>query len=66
VKLESWHSTDEKARWKVVRRDYCTDVPGDIITANEETGECQMKVAGDTKTLSFGPWGIRIVGRDQR
>lgn len=62
-KLESWHSTDDKARWKIVRMDDFTDVEGTIITADEATGECCLSVKGETKTLSFGPHGIRIVGR---
>lgn len=63
MKLESWHSTEDKRRWKIVRRDDCTDVPGDIITADETSGECCLQVSGETKSLSFGPSGIRIVGR---
>jgi hypothetical protein len=63
MKLESWQSADDKKKWKLVRTDNFTDVPGDIVTADEVTGECSMLVAGETKTLSFGPGGIRIVGR---
>ncbi len=67
MKLESWHSTADKAKWKIVRRDNFTDVDGQIVTADDDTGECcvQVTVGGnsETKTLSFGPNGIRIVGR---
>jgi len=63
LKLESWHSSEDKSRWKVVRTDNYTDVPGEIVTADETTGECSMQVGGETKTLSFGPGGIRIIGR---
>ncbi len=63
MKLESWHSAEDKRRWKIVRTDNYTDVPGEIITADEATGECCVQVGGETKTLSFGPRGIRIVGR---
>jgi hypothetical protein len=63
MKLESWHSTEDKRRWKIVRTDDYTDVAGDIITADEATGECCIQVGGETKTLSFGPRGIRIVGK---
>lgn len=63
MKLESHQSPSEKARWKIVRTDDFTDVKGDIINADEATGECIMQVAGETKTLSFGPGGIRICGR---
>jgi len=62
MKLESWHSTEDKRRWKIVRTDNYTDVPGEIITADEATGECGMRLSGESKTLSFGPYGIRIVG----
>jgi hypothetical protein len=63
VKLESYHSVEDKKRWKIVRTDNYADVPGEIITADETTGECCIKVGGETKTLSFGPRGIKIVGR---
>ena len=63
VKLESWHSSEDKHRWKIVRTDNYTDVPGEIVTADETTGECSLHVGGETKTLSFGPGGIRICGR---
>jgi hypothetical protein len=63
VKLEAWESAEVKRRWKIVRTNDYTDVAGDIIAANEDTGECCLVVAGETKTLSFGPNGIRIVGR---
>jgi len=62
MKLESWLSSEDKRRWKIVRTDDYTDLPGEIITADEATGECSMLVRGETKTLSFGPGGIRIVG----
>lgn len=69
MKFESWQSTEDKARFKVVRTDTYTDVPGDIVTADEATGECAMLVqkadhsGTEAKTSSFGPGGIRIVGR---
>jgi hypothetical protein len=63
MKFESWHEAADKAKWKIVRLDDLTDVDGLIVTANDETGECCVQVSGETKTLSFGPRGIRIVGR---
>ena len=63
MKLESYDSVEDKKRWKIVRTDSCTDVDGEIITADEVSGECCVQVGGETKTLSFGPRGIRIVGR---
>ena len=46
-----------------MRTDSYRDVEGEIITADEVTGECSVHVGDETKTLSFGPGGIRIVGR---
>jgi hypothetical protein len=63
MKLESWHSSEEKRRWKIVRTDTYADVPGEIVSADETTGECSLEVGGQTKTMSFGPGGIRIIGR---
>ena len=66
MKIESWSSSEDKRRWKIVRTDNYTDVPGEIVCADEATGECSLHVAGETKTLSFGPGGIRIVGSGRR
>jgi hypothetical protein len=46
-----------------VRTDNYTDVAGEIVAADETTGECSVHIGGENKTLSFGPGGIRIVGR---
>ena len=70
MKLESWHGREDKRRWKedkrrwkIVRADTYADVPGEIVTAGETTGECSLELGGETKVLSFGRGGIRIVGR---
>ena len=63
MKLESFDSTEDKKRWKIVRTDDYTDVPGEIIAADEDTGECSMVVAGETKPMNFGPGGMRIIRR---
>jgi hypothetical protein len=68
MKLESWHSAEDKARWKIVRTDNYTDVPGNIITADEMSGECCLErydCNGETTTvpLSLGYRGLRIVRR---
>jgi hypothetical protein len=63
MKLETWHSSAEKALWKIVRLDTYVDVEGDIISADESTGECSLQVGAEAKTFSFGPNGMRIVGR---
>ncbi len=54
---------EDRGHFKIVRADSLTDVPGEIITADEATGKCSVHVGGETKMLSFGPGGIRIVGR---
>lgn len=63
MKIESWHPAEDRRKWKIVRTDDYTEVPGDIITANDDTGECCVMAGGEAKTLSFGPRGIRIVLR---
>ncbi len=63
MKFESSDSSVQKARFKLVRRDNFTDVEGQIIYADEATGECCMQVGEETKTLSFGEKGFRIVTR---
>ena len=57
MKLESWHSPEEKQRWKIVRTDSYIDVvpPGEIIIADEVTGEYMIQVNGEQKTMSLGP-----------
>ncbi len=66
MKLEPYVDSGYKSRWKIVRTDNYTDVPGEIVTADEDSGECSVHVGGETKTLSFGPGGIRIVLRARR
>lgn len=63
MKLESFTDAAEKATYEIVRTDYVNGgkVPGEIIMADEESGECSVCVAGETKSLNFGPNGIRIV-----
>jgi len=65
MKFESHQPHDDKLRWKIVRTDDCTDVPGDIVAADEATGDCSVHVGGETKALSFGIGGIRIVRRSR-
>lgn len=63
MKLESWQPPEDRRRWKIVRTDDYTDVEGDIVTADEDTGECCVEVRGEVKTHSFGQRGLRIVRR---
>jgi hypothetical protein len=65
LKLESQHPSEDKRKWKIVRTDCFADVEGEIITADEDSGECCVQVSGETETLSFGPQGIRIVRRQR-
>jgi hypothetical protein len=60
MKLELSHDEGKWRRWKVVRLDTYTDVPGEIVTADDASGECMMNIAGEKKTLSFA-CGIKIV-----
>jgi hypothetical protein len=65
MKLETWHSAEDKARWKLVRTDSYAEVSGLIVSADEETGECAILVGGEIQTMQFGPRGIRIVRRSR-
>jgi hypothetical protein len=69
MKLESYHSAEDKGIWKIIRTDDYTDVcPNskgvwEIITADEASGECCVQFGEETpKTLSFA-CGIKLVRR---
>lgn len=63
TRIDASASLEDKRRWRIVRRDSLTSVEGDIVAADEDSGECSLTVKGETKTFSFGPRGIRIVSR---
>jgi hypothetical protein len=63
MKLETWHSTEDKSRWKIVRTDDYTEVSGEIVSADEETGKYTVKIGDDFKSDDLGPRGLRLVGR---
>jgi hypothetical protein len=67
MKFEEWQSSDLKHGWKIVRTDDYTDIAGEIITADEDTGEYCVQTTVDgapgTKKGSLGQRGIRIIGR---
>lgn len=69
VKIESWASTEAKSKWLLVSSENYRAVPGQIIAANCDTGECTVSIrppgaeADETKTLAFGFSGVRIVKR---
>jgi hypothetical protein len=63
MKLESWHTSADKARWKLVRTDTLTDVEGDIVSADEADGKFCVQVGDDLRSFDLGPGGIRIIRR---
>lgn len=63
MKLESWQDAAHKSRYKVVRLDTFEVVPGEIVSADEETGTATITHHGDTKTHEFGFGGIRVLRR---
>ena len=66
MKIEDYHPTDDKKKWKVVRTDSYADVPGEIVIADETTGECHLSVDNEIKIWNFGPGGIKLIGRSRR
>jgi hypothetical protein len=67
MKFEEWQGADLKRSWKIVRTDDYTDIAGEIISADTDTGEYCVRTTVDgapsTKKGSLGQHGIRIVGR---
>lgn len=61
--LENWHSAEDKARWKLVSTTDYRDIPGEIVSANETTGDYTISIGGETKQMSAGSGGIRIAPR---
>lgn len=66
-RLSAADPESERARYKIVRRDTFTDVPGLILGASVETGECIMRGTDNAaKPYSFGPGGLSIVVATRR
>lgn len=65
MQLKSEDSVEYKRLFKIVRTDDFTDVPGDIIAADEISGECKVNYKDQTTDLKFGANGIRIVKRSR-
>jgi hypothetical protein len=62
MKLTAVNSEAERARYKIVRRDTFAEVPGLILSANEETGLCLLRSAsGASQEHNFGLNGLSIV-----
>lgn len=61
-KLTAIDPEAERRRYKIVRRDTMQDVPGVILSANVETGQCVLRQStGASQEFDFGPEGLRIV-----
>lgn len=64
LKLTGADSETERSRWKVVRLDLMADMPGQILAADCQTGECLLKDRnGECNGFSFGPNGLAIILR---
>jgi hypothetical protein len=52
----------ERKRWRVVRLDSYSDIPGEIMFADELTGEVKMKdYGGFERSYAFGSGAIKII-----
>lgn len=61
-KLTAADPEEERALYKIVRRDTFDDVPGFIVSASVDTGLCLLRaVNGIIQEFNFGPDGLRIV-----
>jgi hypothetical protein len=69
MKIESTTPDSVKHRYKVVRTDNYKDIPGEIITANDEEGTCVLSVPvgqgapAENKEFNLGPGNFKIVLR---
>ncbi len=55
---------DERKRWRVVRLDSCADLPGEVLAADDQTGEVTMRDHGGEETsYSLGRHAIRLIRR---
>lgn len=63
MKLDETTPAEERARWKAVRTDSLRDIPGEIVSADEQTGECVIDVHGQKQEWKFGSHGLRIMLR---
>jgi len=65
MKIESGHSAEDRGRWKAIRLDLMTDISGEILTADEQTGALTVNVDGEVKAMNFGPGWFRLVRRQR-
>src|SRR5260370_1390796 len=55
---------DERKRWRVERLDSCADHPGEVLSADDQTGEVRMRDQGGEETsYSLGQDAIRLIRR---
>lgn len=64
-KLTAVDSEEERARFKIVRRDTMADVPGLILSASVETGLCLLRnpKTEASQEYNFGQSGLCIARR---
>ncbi len=63
-KLAAHEPEGLKRCYKIVRRDTMQDLPGDIVSADTDTGVCVLRQAdGAAKDFNLGARGLIIVGR---
>lgn len=76
-KITANQSAHERAKWNVVRLDTYQPLPGTIVSADADSGDCQMEVVtgrekqedGSVKVTmgkqdySLGANGLAIIGR---
>ena len=63
MKLYAYQSAEAKHEHRIVRCDDYSDVEGEIVHADEDTGEFTLTVNQENKSFNLGPGGIRILPR---
>ncbi len=63
MKLHAYQSAEAKHKYRVVWCYDYSDVDGEIVHADEDTGEFTLTVNQENKSFNFGPGGIRILPR---
>lgn len=64
MKIDTTMPEDERKRWHAVRLDSLSDLPGLLVSADEQTGDATMKdKAGEQKTYNLGAHSLRLVRR---
>lgn len=64
TKLTAIDPESERELYKIVRRDLMIDVPGLILSANADAGQCILRLSnGASQEYNYGPGGLMIVLR---